>query len=301
MKNKVPFLLEFLQYIAKPSVQVEKKPTFHLILFNVIRLWSIIFAISIFFALISNLLLKIHGYSEDDLVLTQIIEELDYFLILFLVIIWTPISEEIGFRLWLRFSPLKWGLGLGFFALFFLPFVDIPFIPTEIFTFDSVSGSLGSMFLVGCIFLFVFFLLKFKEVGLKVEKFFTKNFRFFFYSVGIFFAIIHISNYDVDLKSIWYFAPLLIFPQLFLSFSISFIRMRYGFAWAVFTHALNNSIAIIPLLILMPLLETEGILVGEFSTKDVFLLLIGFSFLMMIFLVCLLSILSLILEFTKRD
>lgn len=301
MQKKKPFLKEFLQYLVKPRVEVDRKPAFHLILFNVIRLWSIIFTISIFFALISNLLLKIHGYSEEDLVLTQIIEELDYILIFFLVVVWAPISEEIGFRLWLRFSPLKWALGLGFFALFFVAFVDIPFIPNEIFTFDSISGALASMLLVGCVFLFVFFILKLKDFGLKVEKFFTKNFRFFFYTLAIFFAIIHISNYDVDLKSIWYFAPILIFPQLFLSFSISFVRMRYGFAWAVFTHALNNSIAIVPLLILMPLLETEDILMGEFSTKDLFLLLIAFSFLMIIFLVCLISIISLILEFTKRD
>ncbi len=301
MEKTKPLVLDFLHYILKPKVRVEEKPELKKILFNVVRLWSAIFLVSMFFALLSNFLLSKSGYSEEDFVLSEILKDFPYFTVFLLVVVWAPISEEIAFRLWLRFSPAKWGLGLGFFLLF--TFSLIPQIPEDFFTFNSWNGFLNSIGLISLTFVFVFSILKIKKVGFLVQRFFERNFRFFFYTIALFFAIIHIENYDVDLKTIWYFAPMLIFPQIFLSFAISFIRMKYGFLWAIFTHAINNFVAITPLLLLAPLMDMQDFTMEalqDMSATNVFILLFVCFFFFLLLNVCIFSIGSLILDFTRR-
>ena len=224
-----------------------------------------------------------------------------------LVVFWASISEELGFRLWLRFSPVKWGLGLAFFVFFLTSLIKLPFIPDQYFTFSSGLGFLTSFLLIGSVFSLIFLLLRKEKVSKVVESFFKRNFPFFFYSLAIFFAVIHITNYDVDLKTIWYFAPVLIFPQLLLSFLISFIRMKYGFFWAIATHSLNNAIAVTPLLFLAPILENESLflegaetIVEELSLYEMYVVFVVGFFLLLIFFLCFLSIFSLLLEFTRR-
>lgn len=306
MNNKEPLIQKFLKYVSKPTVKVEQKPPFKEMVFNVARLWSVIFLFSMFFALLSNFLLAQEGYSEDDFAITKIAEEFPYLLVFFMVVIWAPISEELGFRLWLRFSPINWALGLGFLAMFLVSFPILPFIPEEFFTLDSAEGLARTALLVFAVSSIVYLLLGIDVVKNLTKDFFEKNFKFFFYFLAIVFAALHVTNYDVDLREIWYFAPILVFPQLFLSFTISFIRMQYGFSWAIVTHALNNFVAITPLLLIMNLnlelledMEFENIM-EHISYSDLLFLFLASFFLILVFSFCLFSLLSLTIEFTRR-
>ncbi len=297
MKKYKPLLTELLEYMARPKMEIDSKEIWYLRILNIIRLWSLAFVFAIFFALISNLLLRDAGYSQEDFKLAEIIADSSAWIILFLVVIWAPVSEEIAFRLWLKFSPFKWALGISFLSLFLILLITPPFIPEGTFILDSWQGIGNSLLLIFFLFVLIFSILNIKKVCLIVKVFFEKHFHIFFYSLALLFALIHITNYDVNLREIWYFAPILIFPQLLLSFVISFVRIKYGFIWALFTHALNNTIAITPILLMGPLLEKD---LSALSFSEIFLFLICISFLMFVFFVCLISIFSLFLEFTKR-
>ncbi len=307
MKSQKPLLKQFLEYIKRPTVDVPKKPEFSKIFFNVVRLWSVIFLASMFAAFVANLLLAEYGYTEDDFAITQVVADFPYLLIFLLVVVWAPISEEIAFRLWLRFSPLNWGLGFGFLGIFALSFFNIPFVPENFFTLDSGMGIVSMISFVFLTMVFVKWILSFEKIALRSKKFFKRNFKFFFYISAVAFAALHIENYDVDLKTVWFFVPILVLPQFLLSLGISFVRMKYGFSWAIFTHALNNVVAITPALFLLPLFKREISsfenldFLEAFSMYEIFLVFAVFSFLMVVFLVCFLSLTSLILEFTKKQ
>ncbi len=308
MNNEQSLIKKFLGYTINPKIAVGQKPRWQVILFNVVRLWGLVFLLSMFFALISNILLTEFGYGEEDFAITQIVMDFPYLLILFLVVVWAPFSEEIAFRLWLRFSPFNWALGLGFVALFLTALFEVPFFPENYFVFDSWVGTLSSILLVFFVGSIIYSLLSIERIASLVKKFFHKNFKYFFYTLALLFGAMHIANYDVDLKQIWYFAPILVFPQIFLSFAISFIRMNYGFSWAIFTHALNNVVAITPVLFFLPLLEKMDSVSFEetefleiFSINEVILILGVFSFLSFIFMVCIFSVISLVYEMVKKN
>ena len=308
-KNK-PLIQEFLGYIVKPTIQVEEKPSFWIVVFNVVRLWALIFLLSMFFAMVSNFMLGRAGYSEEDFAITEIVMDFPYLLVFFLVAVWAPISEEIAFRLWLRFSPLNWALGLSFFLLFAVSFLDFAFIPQNFFTLNSWTGVFSMVLFLLVSGSIIYRVLCYEKVRLLVKSFFEKRFKIFFYTLAILFAALHIANYDVNFLEIWYFAPILVFPQLFLSFTISFVRMRYGFSWAVLTHALNNVVAIIPILFLLPVLERfQDFTIGDvenmeilriLSPVEIALVMLGSMFLFMIFTICLLSLFSLLFEIIRK-
>lgn len=306
-KNK-SLIQQFLKYLARPRIEVEEKPPLQIIIFNVVRLWALVFFLSLFFAMISNFVLGEVGYSEEDFAITKILVDFPTLLIFFLVVIWAPISEEIAFRLWLRFSPINWALGLSFLIFFTVSFLNFSFIPQNLFTFNSWLGISSTILLLLFLTLFIYKLLSSKKIASSVEKFFRKNFRILFYILALSFAFLHIPNYDIDFRQFWYFAPILVAPQILLSFTISFVRMQYGFIWALFTHMLNNIAAITPLLFILPLLEgfddasLENMEIFEtLSLSEIALIMIASMFLLLIFLVCFLSIFSLLFEMLRKN
>jgi hypothetical protein len=303
-KNGI-LLVEMLKYIRRPRIDVGERPTWYAILFNVIRLWGLSFFLSIFVAGIAQFLLRRSGYSGEEFALTEFVEELPIFLVILFVAVWAPISEELAFRLGLRFSPLNWGIGGAFLCFFILSFFDIPFLPEGFFSFGSWGGIFSIILFLVFFAVLIFFFLKINRIQRFLKRIHTKFFTIIFYFFTLSFAIMHFTNYDVNFKEIWYFAPLLIVPQLFLSFTISFVRMRYGFSWAIFAHFLNNFMALIPVLLITPFgnvdishMQAEEVM-QIFSLGEIFSLFLGFLFLLIIFLICVASIASLIFDFTK--
>lgn len=311
MVVKKPLIQKFFKYLASPTIEVEEKPPWQIVFFNVIRLWALVFLFSMFFAMLSNLILGQSGYSEEDFAITEIVMDFPYFLVFFLIAIWAPISEEVAFRLGLRFSPLNWALSLSFILLFLISFIDFPFFPSDFLTLNSWMGTFSTTIFILFTAILIFRVLSYKKIASFVEKFFRKNFKFFFYTLAILFGALHITNYDINLREMWFFTPILVAPQLFLSFAISFIRMQYGFAWAVFTHAFNNVVAITPILFLLPAIESlDGVELSNlenmeifeiFSVSEIILVVMVSMFLLVVFLVCFLCVFSLLFEFLKKN
>lgn len=80
------------------------------------------------------------------------------------------------------------------------------------------------------------------------DKFLSWNYPYFFYSLTILFALIHFSNFSYSASNLL-FAPILVLPQFIGGFFMGFIRIKQGFIWSFFLHALHNAIFILPVLL----------------------------------------------------
>ena len=73
-------------------------------------------------------------------------------------------------------------------------------------------------------------------------------FRFAFYALALIFGYIHLSNYEIDTQ-ILLFSPILVAPQILLGLIFGYIRVRFGFIWAIAMHSFyNGTLVIIALL-----------------------------------------------------
>jgi len=79
-----------------------------------------------------------------------------------------------------------------------------------------------------------------------LQRFYRRYSRFIFYSFTLLFGALHIMNYEPES---WKLLPLLVFSQTLGGLLLGFVRIHYGFGWAIFLHAFHNSLACLPILI----------------------------------------------------
>lgn len=91
-------------------------------------------------------------------------------------------------------------------------------------------------------------LLQNKKIKTKLLKFYSKNFKFYFYLSGISFGMVHIGNYEME-----HYIPLLsiilVLPQIFGGLMLGYIRIVMGLRWSICFHALHNLVFLIFLFI----------------------------------------------------
>ncbi len=304
MDNKI-LLKDFYDYLKKPLPEVTYKGIWYMKLFHIIRLWSLSFFLSLLFVLLSSYFLDRVGYDHDSFALNEFLDDSSSIGLIFAVVLWAPISEELAFRLGLKFSPFRWGLGISMFLLFLILFLDFP--PASFFNVESWKGILTILSFLFSITLFFSLLLNVKKVNFFVKEFFYKYFGYFFYSLSLIFAFLHITNYQDNWFELWYLVPLLVMPQFLISLIISYIRIYYGFVWAVFAHALNNGIIAVLLIFFLPVvrLEDSGYSSTEMlemlSKSELVGILVGFFFFIGVFLLIFISILSLFVEVFSKS
>ncbi len=89
------------------------------------------------------------------------------------------------------------------------------------------------------------------EVKSGFQSIYTKHFKVIFYTSALFFALLHILNYQISL-SVVLFSPLLIMPQLLFGMFGGYIRLKLGFFWGACLHFAHNLIFLsIPLIMMM--------------------------------------------------
>ncbi len=69
-------------------------------------------------------------------------------------------------------------------------------------------------------------------------------FQVAFYVMAILFGYVHLFNYQID-SQILLFSPILVAPQMILGLIFGFIRIRFGFLWAVAMHACYNGFLVL--------------------------------------------------------
>ena len=75
----------------------------------------------------------------------------------------------------------------------------------------------------------------------KAKRFYNKHFGFFLYFMTSIFAIFHFINFKYP-QNLYFYIPLLVLPQFLGGLIFGFLRIRFGFLWSVFNHALYNFI-----------------------------------------------------------
>lgn len=80
-----------------------------------------------------------------------------------------------------------------------------------------------------------------ENVQEKARHWWERCFFLTFYLSAVIFGLVHIFNY-ADLSAVLVFIPLLIAPQLILGLFLGYLRMKQGFVWSFYLHALHNLI-----------------------------------------------------------
>jgi len=182
-------------------------------------------------------------------------------------IIFAPILEELAFRRGLVKPNLAWGfLVLGFvintyanlsflFPPEFVQLVSSNLVYEIIFAVVKAIIIYGSLYLLG---------LKLSELlpelNSKIESLAKRNLPWLIVLTSLAFALVHVGN-NVVFKSFdyLYLAPLLVLPQLFSGFELAYVAIRFGFVWAIVSHAVNNFFLYFMFTLLSGLTSLSGI------------------------------------------
>lgn len=74
----------------------------------------------------------------------------------------------------------------------------------------------------------------------KVQSFWHRNYRLFFYSSTVAFAYAHIFNFGALTTQILLLSPLLVAPQFFMGAVAGYLRVKFGFTWSYALHFFHN-------------------------------------------------------------
>ena len=190
-------------------------------------------ALSLYYLLVTNGLVNSENHLIGELIKNNNIT----FIVIFLILV-GPFIEELIFRLPLRYKKAN-----------FIPLTVVILFFTGTLLFKKLHLSLALSIPLFVVFTaFSIFYIFNRRMAENRDKFLTSNYPYFFYSLTILFALIHISNFSYSV-SLLLFAPIIVLPQFVAGFLFGFIRIKQGFIWGFFLHALHNAIFILPVLL----------------------------------------------------
>lgn len=221
---------EFFIFLHKPVYQFDEKRIENPLIVA-IKLYLVFILFIGLFNLLNIITIKQFITLPSDHTFTLSIYHKEHLWIYFFLIgIFSPIMEEIIFRLPLVFNPTNISLSISTLIALIV---------------RKMSSSISySILLFVLLFILTYFLsVKYKTYLLS---FWNKNFKYIFYAFSLSFGLAHISNYEFIAASQYFIAPILIFPQLVMGFISSFTRMLYknGFLICILFHCLLNSITV---------------------------------------------------------
>jgi len=190
-------------------------------------------ALSLYYLLVTNGLVNSENHLVGELIKNNNIT----FIVIFLILV-GPFIEELIFRLPLRYKKAN-----------FIPLtvVILFFAGTLLFKKLHLSLALSIPLFVVFTAFSIFYIFN-RRMAENRDKFLSSNYHYFFYSLTILFALIHISNFNYSV-SLLLFAPIIVLPQFVAGFLFGLIRIKQGFIWGFFLHALHNAIFILPVLL----------------------------------------------------
>jgi len=189
--------------------------------------------LSLYYLLLINGLVNSENHLVGELIKNNNIT----FIVIFLILV-GPFIEELIFRLPLRYKKAN-----------FIPLtvVILFFAGTLLFKKLHLSLALSIPLFVVFTAFSIFYIFN-RRMAENRDKFLSSNYHYFFYSLTILFALIHISNFNYSV-SLLLFAPIIVLPQFVAGFLFGLIRIKQGFIWGFFLHALHNAIFILPVLL----------------------------------------------------
>lgn len=193
---------------------------------SILRLYSV-------HLIVLPLLLILIGFvpnAQDSNNLLDILGDSSVWFFAFAAVVMAPVIEELIFRLPLRASWFNLLLPLG---IVIPNFLGVPFFAPFLLLLAIVIVSLA--------------IFKGQSAILnQVRRFYGRYSHIIFYAIVLLFGAIHIGNYD---SGVWPFLPILVLPQVVVGTLFGFVRLRYGFIWAILLHALHNGCLLLPVFI----------------------------------------------------
>ena len=218
---------EFFQFLKKPQYQfIEAKETS--VIPTAIKIYLLLL---LFLGLINSMNIIILNVFfvlpvDETLVVSERWKEHLWFFFLLVAII-APFLEEVIFRLSLVFKPLNISLSVS--------------------TLVSLIINRLSYHLISIVSFFLVFILIYKLATTykhRMISFWSKNFKFIFYSLSLLFGLVHMSNYKCTGITQYLLTLILVFPQLGMGFVLSFTRVYYkkGFIIGIIIHCIMNTV-----------------------------------------------------------
>ncbi|MGB7413657.1 MAG: CPBP family glutamic-type intramembrane protease [Thermosynechococcaceae cyanobacterium] len=222
----------FLRFVQRPFYSQQPIASRHTWakVGDILRLYSL--ALTILLPLLFIISTATASLGAKSHPINELFKTMPLYAIGFFAVVMAPLLEEFIFRLPLRYSPLNVALPLALIA-FLIPVETFVFVPgaTALRLVSAVVVGLG------------FYVWLHRRGQAKGHSFYAKYTVWIVYASAILFGAMHIFNFDP--KTYW-IAPLVVMPQFTIGMFLSFIRLRHGFGWAIFTHGFHNFCALLP-------------------------------------------------------
>lgn len=223
-------LIEFFKFIYRPSIHKSSSHSIYKKIYDVLSIYFFCFIIGISISIITFYFINTPKRKDNDINLG--------FDFIFLSCLFLPLVEEILFRLSLIYSRCNFSFTLGGLSFLFLNNMLKANVSLTIenSSFIRIVVSIIISIIIGTIF--YSFSKKYNNI---LNQFHRNNFKVLFYLSSIIFALLHISNFEMNLYS-FLISPLMTLPQLLFGLAAGFIRVKYGFLYCFFIHILSNVI-----------------------------------------------------------
>ncbi len=182
-------------------------------------------------------------YEAENLTTSNMAERFPSPAVLFLVTMIMSVLEEVAFRLSLKFKPSFLALTFGVIAYYI---VSKGFYHTKL---SDVHDHFAERFIISFIIMIATYAISsIPKVKIKLETFWQDNFRWILYFLCFGFAWSHIFNYELTMFHLL-LMPIITLDKLISAFCYGYVRVRYGFLYAVSMHMCWNTIGLIVILI----------------------------------------------------
>lgn len=227
------FVIDFFIFLKSPSITIKSSANHNEKITESIILLILKFLFSILIATLIGAF-----YEPENLTDKSIAERFSPFLYLVIAGMLLPLFEETLFRLSIIFKPIYLSFSSACFGYYFstkLIFNSRLSLVDETFYYRIGSGVLFG--------LIIFVILRNNRIKKQVQDIWIKKFRIIYYVSAIFFAWVHIFNFELNHINIL-LTPLLTLPQLFSGLIMGYLRVKFGFLYPLVFHILTNSILI---------------------------------------------------------
>ena len=164
--------------------------------------------------------------------LGHLINEYSTIQVILIAVIVVPIIEESIFRLPIIFKPIYLAIS---FSL--LTFGIVSQLGYDLGLLEYKTALVKRLGISVFVALIIFYLSNRNHD--RLQLFWKNNIKYIYFSSAIIFGFVHIGNIGWTWEHVAYF-PIVFFPQLLSGFVFGFIRLRFGFLYAIIIHALNN-------------------------------------------------------------
>ncbi|MCF0059707.1 type II CAAX prenyl endopeptidase Rce1 family protein [Dyadobacter sp. CY356] len=225
-------IISELSILLSEGKVISGKNQFYLRLIEFLRIYLLALLLSFFSGILLFTFFEVFNIEKPVNVFLNSFRQKSWVYQIALACLYAPIVEELQFRLCLKYSKINFAAFSGIWLFYFLK---------KFMTGYGLFGELNHTSLaVGLSLIFMAMIYSFLhengDINNRLEKFWRKRYKVIFYLSVIGFGFLHITNFDWRLSTLL-LIPVLTLPQTSLGFMLGYVRLKYGFLYAILLHA----------------------------------------------------------------